>query len=111
MLDLCQVVGEYEGTSLEAIVEGCLKGFSDREVELLASMSARAERPLNWNVLGVSAKQADRAESQLRPSRRAREIGGRVVALTMPVFSDTNMSFLTFCALWLLPGWRVTLLT
>ena len=24
----------------------------------------------------------------------------------MPVFSDNNMSFLTFCALWLLPGWR-----
>jgi N-acyl-D-aspartate/D-glutamate deacylase len=29
-----------------------------------------------------------------------------VLALTMPVFSDNNMSFLTFCALWLLPGWR-----
>jgi N-acyl-D-aspartate/D-glutamate deacylase len=24
----------------------------------------------------------------------------------MPVFSDNNQSFLTFCALWLLPGWR-----
>jgi N-acyl-D-aspartate/D-glutamate deacylase len=44
--------------------------------------------------------------TQLRPSVRAREIGGRVVALTMPVFADNNMSFLTFCALWLLPGWR-----
>jgi N-acyl-D-aspartate/D-glutamate deacylase len=24
----------------------------------------------------------------------------------MPIFADNNMSFLTFCALWLLPGWR-----
>lgn len=28
------------------------------------------------------------------------------MALTMPVFADNNMSFLTFCALWLIPGWR-----
>jgi N-acyl-D-aspartate/D-glutamate deacylase len=48
----------------------------------------------------------DRAEHQLLPSVRAREIGGRVVALSMPVFSDNNMSFLTFCAIWLMPGWR-----
>ena len=24
----------------------------------------------------------------------------------MPIFADNNMSFLTFCALWLIPGWR-----
>jgi N-acyl-D-aspartate/D-glutamate deacylase len=29
----------------------------------------------------------------------------------MPIFSDNNMSFLTFCALWLLPGWRDVLAT
>ncbi len=42
----------------------------------------------------------------MRPSVRARELGGRVVALTMPIFADNNMSFLTFCAMWLIPGWR-----
>jgi N-acyl-D-aspartate/D-glutamate deacylase len=106
VLALSKAVGAHEGTTLEAIVQGCLGRFSDEEIELLANMSALAKRPLNWNVLSVRASDADRAEHQLLPSKRAREIGGRVVALSMPVFADQNMSFLTFCALWLLPGWR-----
>jgi N-acyl-D-aspartate/D-glutamate deacylase len=106
LLQLCDVVAGYPGTSLEAIVEGCLRGFSDREIELMAQMSARANRPLNWNVLGVSAGQEERTARQLRPSDRAAEIGGRVVALTMPIFADNNMSLGTFCALWLIPGWH-----
>jgi N-acyl-D-aspartate/D-glutamate deacylase len=32
-------------------------------------------------------------------------VGGRVVALTMPVLVPMNMSFGSFCALWLMPGW------
>jgi len=106
---LCEVVARHDGTSLELITQGCIGRFSDDEVELLAQMSRIAERPLNWNVLSPTADEPDKVEHQLRPSRRAREIGGRVLALTMPVFADNNMSFLTFCALWLLPGWRDTL--
>ncbi|HEY6624013.1 MAG TPA: amidohydrolase family protein [Acidimicrobiales bacterium] len=106
LLALCREVSEHPGTTLEAIVEGCLKGFSDTETELLAQMSAQANRPLNWNVLTASAKSAERTEHQLLPSKRAREIGGRVVALTMPIFADQNMSLATFCALWLIPGWH-----
>ncbi len=106
VLGLCGIVGRHEGTSLELITEGCIGRFSDHEVELLATMSATARRPLNWNVLSVSSDDPGKIEHQLQPSKRAREIGGRVVALTMPVFADNNMSFLTFCALWLIPGWR-----
>jgi N-acyl-D-aspartate/D-glutamate deacylase len=106
VLRLCAVVGDYPGTTLEAIVEGCLQGFSDPEVELLAGMSSRANRPLNWNVLTVAAGEEKRIAGQLRASRRARELGGRVVALTMPVFADNNMSLGSFCALWLIPGWQ-----
>ena len=106
LLTLCQVVSRYPGTTLEAIVEGCLKGFSDGEVELLAQMSAQANRPLNWNVLGTGAGQEKRTSQQLLPAARAREVGGRVVALTMPIFADNNMSLGTFCALWLIPGWH-----
>jgi N-acyl-D-aspartate/D-glutamate deacylase len=106
VLRLCEIVGRYDGTSLELITQGCLGRFSDDEIEFMAQMSATAHRPLNWNVLGVTASDPGKIEHQLRPSRRARELGGRVVALTMPIFADNNMSFLTFCALWLLPGWR-----
>lgn len=109
LLRLCSVVGEFPGTTLEAIVQGCLGRFSPEEVELMARMTANARRPLNWNVLSIDAKSVDRADHQLLPSQRAREVGGRVVALSLPVFSDNNMSFLTFCAIWLLPGWREVL--
>ena len=106
VLALCEVVAEFEGTSLEAIVQGCLSRFDDDEIELLARMSATARRPLNWNVLSVAADDAGKIDHQLQASTRAHELRGRVVALTMPIFADNNMSFLTFCALWLLPGWR-----
>jgi N-acyl-D-aspartate/D-glutamate deacylase len=106
VIHLCEAVGRHEGTSLELISEGCIGRFTEPEVELLATMSATARRPLNWNVLSVSHDEPGKVEHQLRPSRRARQLGGRVVALTMPVFADNNMSFLTYCALWLFPGWR-----
>jgi len=106
LLRLCGVLADRDGTSLELITEGCIGRFNDDEVEFLAKMSALANSPLNWNVLSASAAEAERVEHQLGPSRRAREVGGRVVALTMPVFADQNMSFLTYCALWIIPGWR-----
>src|SRR5918996_870462 len=109
LLTLCDVVGRHEGTTLEAIVSGCLDRFSDDEIDLLATMSARARRPLNWNVLTFGARDRDKVTHQLQASDRAREMGGRVVALTMPVHVPMNMSFLTFCALWLIPGWNEVL--
>ena len=62
-------------------------------------------RPLNWNLLVVDATDPARIDRHLAVSRRARELGGRVVALTMPVIVPMNMSFLNYCALNLMPGW------
>jgi N-acyl-D-aspartate/D-glutamate deacylase len=109
LLALCAVVGRRPGTTLEAIIEGCLRRFTPEEEDLLATMSATARRPLNWNILGVEARDPDRPAHQLRASRRAREVGGRVVALTMPVLVPLTMSLGSYCALWLIPGWREVL--
>jgi len=105
LLALCEVVRRYPGTTLEYITDGCLNGFDDDEIERMAQMSVTARRPLNWNVLTVDAKDPGRVANQLRASDRAAEVGGRVVALTMPTIVGMNMSFATFCALWLIPGW------
>ena len=105
ILALCEEVGRWPGTSLEGIFEGASDGFDETELELLPAMSARANRPLNWNLLVVDARDPDRIERHLAVSRRAREVGGRVVALTMPVIVPMNMSFGTYCALNLMPGW------
>ncbi len=109
LLALCEETGRHEGTTLEGIVPGCLDRFADDEIDLLGRLSAAANRPLNWNVLTVDSREADRAPRQLSAYDRARELGGRVVALTMPVLVPMNMNFLTFCGIWLLPGWQETL--
>ena len=105
VLALCRAVSEHEGTTLEAIVQGCLDTFSDDEITLLTDMSKSARRPINWNVLTVDAAAPERIPRQLGASDAARAAGGRIVALTMPVLVPMNMSFGTFCALFLIPGW------
>ena len=105
ILALCAAVGRHEGTTLEAIVNGCLDRFADDEIDLLAAMSAAAQRPLNWNVLTVDSRVPDRVPRQLQASRAAAAAGGRIVALTMPVLVPMNMSFLNYCALNMLPDW------
>ena len=94
ILALCEETGRWPGTTLAGIFDGASDGFSDDELELLPQMSVRANRPLNWNLLVVDAKDPSRIDRQLAVSHRAREMGGRVVALTMPVIVPMNMSFL-----------------
>jgi len=98
-------VAAHEGTTLEYITNGCLDAFSDEEVDLMTTMSTTARRPLNWNVLTVDARSADRIEHQLAASTAAAAAGGQIVALTMPTLVPMNMSFRTHCALFLIPGW------
>ena len=109
LIALCEETGRHEGTTLEGIVPGCLDRFADDEIELLARMSAAANRPMNWNVLTVDAREPDRVPRQMQAFTRAQDLGGRVVALTMPIQVPMNMSLATFCGLWLLPGWQTIL--
>jgi N-acyl-D-aspartate/D-glutamate deacylase len=106
---LCEIVGRHEGTMLSGIFEGGSKGWSDFELEHLSQMSARANRVLNWNLMVVDASVPERARQQLALSHHARRQGGRIVALLMPVIVPMNMSFGTYCAFFLIPGWRETM--
>jgi N-acyl-D-aspartate/D-glutamate deacylase len=105
LLALCEVVADYDGTTLEYITDGCLKGFTDEEIQRITDMSLRGQRAVNWNVLTVDSRDPGAVERQLRASSHAAEQGGRVVALTMPILVPMNMSLLTRCALTLIPGW------
>jgi N-acyl-D-aspartate/D-glutamate deacylase len=99
----------HPGTTLEAIIPGCLSGFTDDDIALLTELSRAADRPLNWNVLGVSAANPAGHQGQLRASEVAAERGGRVVALTLPHAMTIRLSFLTGFVLDGLPGWRDTM--
>src|SRR6201997_2469148 len=106
LLALATGVRDHPGTTLEAIIPGCLQGFSDDEVALLTDMSVAADRPLNWNLLGVSAANPAGHERQLRASEVAAERGGRGVARTPPAGGQNWLALLTGFVLDGLPGWR-----
>jgi N-acyl-D-aspartate/D-glutamate deacylase len=105
LLQLCDVVKEHPGTTLEWVTSGCLQGFTDDEVQLMIDMSLRGQRPINWNVLSVDSAEPERYRHQLGASEAAQKQGARVVALTMPTLVPMNMSFLTFSAIHQLPDW------
>ncbi len=104
IVDLCSTLSQYEGTSLEFIP--MVGPFEPWAVELMASMSAAAQRPLNWNVLGVSAKTLADAERKLEAGDYARAHGGRVVALTVPMSFPIYLSFRSGFVLDAMPGWE-----
>jgi N-acyl-D-aspartate/D-glutamate deacylase len=106
VLALCGAVREHEGTSLEYVTDGCMRGFRDDEVDLMADMTLAARRPLNWNVLTVDAKEPERYRAQLAACENAAEKGGKAIALTMPILVEMNMSFRNYCALFMLPDWN-----
>jgi N-acyl-D-aspartate/D-glutamate deacylase len=105
VLALCAAVRDHEGTTLEYVTDGCMRGFRDDEVELMAEMTLAARRPLNWNVLTVDAKEPERYRAQLAACENAAQQGGKAIALTMPILVEMNMSFRNYCALFMLPGW------
>ncbi len=99
-------MSEHDGTVLELIVPGCLNGFTDDEVDLMATLSLLADRPVNWNVLGVSSLNPDACERQLEASTVAAERGAVVVALTLPHTLKIRLSFEHGAVIDGLPGWR-----
>ena len=107
LLRLAGAVKSHPGTQLELIIAGCLNGFTDDEVDLMTSMSLAADRPVNWNVLGVTP--GGMHEKQLDAGTRAAERGARVVALTLPQGMRIRLSFLTGFVFDGFPGWRETI--
>jgi N-acyl-D-aspartate/D-glutamate deacylase len=87
-------------------VPGCLNGFSEEEVDLMATLSLLANRPANWNVLGVSALNPSGCERQLEASTAAAGRGATVVALTLPHTMKIRLSFEHGAVIDGLPGWR-----
>lgn len=105
LLALAAEVSLHPGTTLEFASDGCLDGFDDDEVGFMIRFSRAGDRPLNWNVLTIDSHAPERYRNQLAAMDRCAEEGAKVVALTMPVIVGMNMSFLTYCALNMMPDW------
>jgi N-acyl-D-aspartate/D-glutamate deacylase len=102
---LAAALAAHLGTTLELIVPGCINGFSEEEVDLMATLSLLANRPVNWNVLGVSSLNPAACERQLDASTVADARGAKVVALTLPHTMKIRLSFEHGAVIDGLPGW------
>ncbi|HKE77003.1 MAG TPA: amidohydrolase family protein [Acidimicrobiales bacterium] len=104
LLDLCAVVRNHPGTTLE-FIPGTTP-FGPERVDLMAAMSCAADRPLNWNVLQVYGKNRELVDELLTASDVAEVAGGRVVALTLPDTLRTRLNLRSGFILDILPGWE-----
>ena len=108
LVELCRVAGEHEGTSLEFLP--MVGPFEPWAKELMADMSAAAQRPLNWNILVITAANGgERSRTSSSAGDVARERGGKVVALTIPKPPGVRLSFESGFVLDAMPGWETVM--
>jgi N-acyl-D-aspartate/D-glutamate deacylase len=102
---LAAVCGRHPGTAIEFIPDSFLSGFTDDDVELMADMSAAANRVLNWNKPLVNKQLPDLHRRQLRASDVAAARGGRVVPMMTPQNGLIQHDFEPGYVFRALPGW------
>ena len=103
LVELCAVLKDSPAVALEFIPT--IERFDDEVYQLLTDMSVAADKPLNWNVIFVNARQADLIEEKLQASDFAAQQGGRVIALTAPMPAESRLSFESGFLLDTLHGW------
>jgi N-acyl-D-aspartate/D-glutamate deacylase len=103
LLALCGALRDQPGSALEFLPG--VGPFDDDTCDLMADLSLAANRPLNWNVLGVSAGGAELYQSQLAASDRAAERGAVVVALTPSQVMSLRINLHSGFIFDAFPGW------
>ena len=103
LVALAGALRDFDGTNLEFIPG--VGRFSDEQMDVMATMSLAAGRPLNWNLLAGVAFVREGVEEQLSASDYARARGAEVIALTLPLIMRLRLNFVSAFILDALPGW------
>jgi N-acyl-D-aspartate/D-glutamate deacylase len=97
--------GLHPGTSIEFTPGSFLSGFSDDDVNLMAEMSAAADRHLNWNTPLINRAVPDLYQRQLAATDVAKARGGRIVPMFMPQNGPLRHDFKEAYVFRAVPGW------
>ena len=105
IVHLSAILRDYEGTSLEFIPMNGPR-FEPWAVDLMADMSAAAQRQLNWNVMIVTADTLAACREKLKAGDHAASRGGKVVALTVPMTFGARLNFASGFVFDAMPDWE-----
>jgi N-acyl-D-aspartate/D-glutamate deacylase len=109
LIELSTVLRDYPGTWLE-FTPIATQMFPEDRIGLMAEMSAAANRLLNWNLLLFRRDIPDEAiASRFSASDVAREFGGEVIALTLPMLAPLRLNLGTGMLFDIEPAWAAVL--
>jgi len=103
LLTLAGVVREFPGTALEFLPGPEL--FDDTKKQLMTDLSLAANRPLNWNAIGVTASNGSYVAAQLSATDYARARGAEVIALTVPDSTTLRINLISGFLFDMVNGW------
>jgi N-acyl-D-aspartate/D-glutamate deacylase len=105
LLGLAAICGEFDGTSVQLSPDTSSAVFSETTIELMVDLSVRSRRPLNWNVIRLTAGNPGDIERKLALADRASAAGGSIVGLAMPLHNRSRLNFASGYVFAMLPGW------
>jgi len=82
LVGLAGVCRDHPGTTVEFLPG--VGAHTDENRQLMVDVSLAANRPVNWNVMAVSAGNEELQDQQLATTDYARERGAEILALTVP---------------------------
>ncbi len=107
LIALASVCGDFEGTSLEFLPG--VGRWDDQTQQVMIDMTVAARRPLNWNIISVSAQSRHHWQEKLALSDRARAAGGKIVGLVIPRSPAARFCFRSGFVLDAIPGWEAAM--
>jgi N-acyl-D-aspartate/D-glutamate deacylase len=105
VLALYSVVSEFEGTTCEYLPS---IDFDESTFTMLTNVSLAAQRPVNWNAMGVSSNDENERkvnEYRLGAGDHARKRGAEVIALAIPVGGAVRLNLYSGFVFDAFPGW------
>lgn len=107
LIALAAACREFEGTSLEFLPG--VGRWDDEAQQVMIDMTVAAQRPLNWNIITVSAQSLPHWRKKLALSDAAHAAGGKVVGLVIPRSPAARFCFRSGFVLDAIPGWEAAM--